>query len=412
MARSRYKLLRYLVVIIPLVLVFVAPFSESLRSWVLGRYQLRWLVSRGNERKQIIRVSNNDSSSSKVRIRLQVNSSKDRPVSDFSFRRLVGNPELSFLDSFAFSDSLQSQSKSDFNVLIPLLDRHSQSRTLIDVDSTIDRILESRLQVKKALSRVVADLKNTTDREWHRHWLEKCAEYHVSTPPCLDGDTIISAWESEKLKLLETGRKKWFEQTGVEILPQNAEISPKGEVDFTFDLGGNEAGSLEVDYNQDPGMSIPTTVEVESSSIKETNQVWDESDLRAPLPLFMFKYHLALVAILAMVFVSIVWFAWPVIVPKQLLPVYKVFKIALREDDYEYWEHAFQRYRFHILQEFRDLRHQYGKPHLTPDFEEVIDYVRNSLTKIYDDDRKRLASAAKLDRVIRTRLRILVALTA
>lgn len=416
MTRTRYKLLRYLVVIVPLTIAFFAPFSEALRWWLLSRYEIRWQSrSDPNDRTQIIAVHNNGSAPlSKARIHLTISSNKLHPVSDFSFARLESGPQISFLDSIAGSDLLAIPAQSDPDKLVAILDSHSATRTLFAVEQTFDRILLSRLQANKQLNKMLSDLQNKNQDfgSWHRVWQQECNEYGVSLVACRQGENLLGAWEISRRDLLEKARKKWSETTGVELLPNNSAFSPSGKVDFTFDLGANESCFLRVYYNPDPAMSISTDVQVLSSSIEKTSQVVEQADLSSPLPLFMFKYHLKILVAFVIILAGCLLFSWPVIRPKQLLPIHKVFKIALSTDDQEYWEHAYQRYRFHVLQQFRDLRKEYNKPDLTAEAEEILDYVRNCLITAYAVEPNELGSEKKLERLIRTRLESLVALPA
>jgi hypothetical protein len=186
-------------------------------------------------------------------------------------------------------------------------------------------------------------------------------------------------------------------------------MMPSGDTNFTFDLGANESCVLKVYYNPDPSMAISAGVEVLSSSVAKTNLVTAPADLKLPLPMFMFEYHLNSLAGMVIIGLAALIFAWPVIRPKQLLPLHKVFKFALRTDDHEYWEHAYQRCRFFVLQQFRDLRNIAGRPDLNPEPEELLDYVRNCLITIYANDPSELGSDRKLERVIRTQIQGLVA---
>jgi hypothetical protein len=379
---------------------------------LLGRYEIRWETKREpNDRTQTITVHNNGTVAlSNVRIHLTVTSNKPDPVADFAFGRPGSGPQVSLFDSIASSESTPIPPPSEQDKLRSVLDPHSDSRTLFAIDHTFDDMLSSRLRGNKQLNGLLPKVAaNRYHSEWHRVLLEECSQHKVSPAICQQGEPIFQGWEIGRRELLEKGRKRWQETIGVKFWSDNGALMPSGNSNFTFDLGGNESCVLKVYYNTDPSMAISAEAEVLSGSVAKTNQVSAPADLNLPLPMFMLQYHLNSVAGLVIIALAALMFAWPVIRPKQLLPIHKVFKIALNTDDHEYWEHAYQRCRFFVLQQFRDLRSIADRPNLNPEPEELLDYVRNCLITVYANDPSELGSDRKLERVIRTQLKFLVA---
>lgn len=412
--RSRYRILRYLIVIVPLALTLFSSFSEPLRSWLLSRYQLRWHVEDRSEERLpvVVTVTNTGSATvSKVRVLLTITSREPRPVADFSFSREAGTPRISFFNSLVDFDSAPSRPASEIEKLMVVLDRHSASRTLFNLEKTFDEILASQLQPKQPLLKLLNDLKKTSPNydDWHRGWLQRCAGYEIPTQNCREADNLLGTWEKTKQDLLVTAQRKWYEATGVALSHKNNQISPTGEVDFTFDLGGNETAVLQIDYDTNPSLVIKTDIAVTSSSISKTNKVTDKFYLTAPLPFFMFKYHFDIFVSIVLLGALIIWFSWPAIVPKQLLSISKVFRVALKEKDEEYWDYALQRHRFHILQKFRNLQIVFKKTDVPVETDEILDHVRDYLIKVYDDDQRKVTDDARLNRVISSALRKYVA---
>ncbi|HJP95599.1 MAG TPA: hypothetical protein VJ875_26865 [Pyrinomonadaceae bacterium] len=348
----------------------------------------------------------------KAHIRLKISSNKPLPVSDFSFTPFSGGPQISFIDSIADTDSLPNPAQSDMDPLLSVLDSHSGTRTLFAIEQALNGVLASRLRKNAKLTKTVDDLQNANYScdEWHRLWPSKCSENKVAPGVCQQGSSVIEAWEVSRRQLIEKARQKWHEGTGVVVLSSDPNLSPSGDMDFTFDVGANESCFLRIDYNRDPSYKIGTSVEVLSSSIATTSEVVDEADLRAPFPLFMLQYHSTAIMVLLLGFSCALFFSWPAIRPKQLLPIDKVFREALRTDDEEYWEHAYQRYRFYVTQQFRDLRDSAHKPNLKPDSEELLDYIRNRLIDAYGTKPGKLRGEKKLKQFVNNELQALVTL--
>ena len=401
-------------VLVPLALTFFSSFSESVQRWLFGGYEIRWQVDKAesDRRTQLITVRNNGSTPLyKAHIHLTIASNKRFPVADFSFARLPNGPQISFFDSLARLDFAPNAAQADLKQLVTALDSHSNPKTLFALEEAYNTILLSSLRANKQLRGTLTDLENTIQNhdDWHSVWPSRCK---VAPAACQQGSSSLEGWEASRLQLLEKGRQKWFESTGVELIPNNSRLSPSGDVDFAFDLGTKESCFLQVHYNPDPSSQISAEVQVLSGSGIGTSEVVDQRDLATPLPLFMFKYHFHYLVAVVLVLIAVLWFSWPVLRPKQLLPIHKVFRHALRTDDQEYWEHAYQRFRFFVNQEFRDLRQAVGKPYLKPESEELLDYVRNSLIKRYGDNPSELVSEKKLKQFISARLEDLVALAA
>lgn len=410
--RSRHKILGYLFVLVPLVLTLFSSFSEPLKSWFIGQYQLRWYVEEIDpERKLLITVSNNGNVPvSRARLHFQIESNKPRPLADISFGRADGTPMVSFFSHLITVDPPVAEPKSG-EQLMAVYDRHSTTRTLFDVEKVFDQMVSANLKAKEPLLKLVAEMENGNVNydDWHQGWLAQCAARGISAPNCQLGYNLLATWEKSKRDLLLKAQKGWYDATGVVLLHKNDQLSPGGEVDLTFDVGANESAVLEIQYNTDPSMEIHPVITFTSSSITQTTRVTDKAYLTAFLPSFMFKYYFWTFACIVGIGAFMIWFAWPAILPKRLLRISHIFRIAIDEQDHEYWDHGLERHRFHILQQFRDTRARFNKQHVDLDNDEVLDYVRSALVKAYKNDKTKLANDRKLNLIIHSAIKMFLA---
>jgi hypothetical protein len=429
MTKTRHRFLGYAVVLIPLVLIFFSPFSESIRQRLLRQYDVRWhLVYDEALRTQTITIRNNgDAAVPDVRIKLNIQTDAPRPLGDFAYAPM-GTPRQSFFDSISNSESLKIWSETDsgkevskdpnpsgLDKLAAVIDEHSTSRNLHTLDQELDGLLVSKLRKETVPAKIVDEFNSISKNcsAWHHILLQKCKDGTYAADLCRRATNIIGAWELSKRDLQEKARSKWYEMTGVRVTNKSSLMSPSGEMDFAVGVRGNETSRLHINYNQDPSISMQTSAQVFSDSVGQITQVKAESDLNMPLLLFLLKYQQGKVALVLFGAVLLLSFAWPEIRPKKLLPVHRVFNLALSTDDHEYWEHAYQRHRFYILQQFRELRQTYGRMDLNPEPEEILDYVRSKLITRHQANPGRpwkIRTEQKLNLFIRTHLKTLVLL--
>lgn len=424
MTKARYKLLKYAVVVVPLALVFFNPFSESLKRRFFNRYDLRWHSADNlKQRIQEITVHNSgDAPAGKIRIHLAMNPRSATSIADFTFTKFKSGKGVSFLDSVASSDLMKSANQPDeMRPVVAALDGQDKDLALYKVEQALDEMGVSKIRSGDASGKALVnvnfgDARSRPKSDWHESIKNDCDNKKYSDTTCQQALDIVAFWKDLKRNLAAQARKSWSDMAGAEVIYPVGELSPSSFADFTFGLEAHETGLLQIKFNPDPEVTVGATADVYSSSAMGfINRVEEKDDVYKPLALFMLKYRFLLLAILLLVAVAVIRFAWPEIRPKQLLPLNRAVYTALITDDHEYWEHIYQRYRFYVLQQFRKYRHLHNKPNLDPQPEELLDYVRAKLTAAHHKNpsrfkAKRLRTEEQLNRFVRARLQTLVIL--
>lgn len=418
-------------VLVPLVLLFFSPFSASVWRQILTRYDVRWHHDYDGEgRVQTITLRNNGYEAVphvlvKLKVRCPAAGPADGPVADVAFAR-SGRPRWSFVESIPVGEAATAWGAARPNGeaatnpapegegnIKAVMDEHSDKRSLYGLDRALDTLLADEMKTSRALRSVADDLEKAAPScsAWHKTLLQGCKNHLYSEEACRRAGEVVQSWEIFKKDLREKSRERWFAATGVRMEHDDRPDSAEEEMNFTLGLGAQESAVLQVNYNPSPSLNVDTEAHVSSGWVGRTNRVENTSDLGAPLFLFLLRYDLWVAAVAFLAVVCGLAFAWPEVRPKKLLPIHKVFKTALATDDHEYWEHAYQRHRFYILQQFRILRKDYERRDLNPDPEFILDYVRSELIKAHyaGGDRWRVfRSEQKLNLFIRTQLKSLV----
>lgn len=406
----RFRIVRYLSALIPFIITIVSPLSQPLYRQFISQYDLRWYTPpEPIDRHQPIALYNGGSAGlPKVMVELDVKADAPGAVMDFDFSAMRIGPSTSFLNTLVDSDALTGLSQPEKDKIATIVDEHSPSRSLYAIDKALDDSLMLKLKTNKAFSSITDELQKTTNscNAWHGYWLKKCGANQLPGSICSQVDKILENWEWTKRGLYGAAAKRWRELTGVTAMLPSGQISSVGKTFFTLSLSSGESGSLMVDYGPDPVKSV--AIKVSSNVIENAFRVDKLSDLRkSPLLIFAKNHILVTSIILLSVFLSILG-VWHVIKPNKLRPTYRIFNLALQTNNYEFWEHAYQRHRYFILQRFRHFRDLFNKRNLNLDAEEVLDFVRASLVNRYKLNNQLYKNENTLNRYIRSQVRFLV----
>jgi hypothetical protein len=87
-----------------------------------------------------------------------------------------------------------------------------------------------------------------------------------------------------------------------------------------------------------------------------------------------------------------------------LLKTHKLFNLAIRTREHEYWEMALQRQRYFIVENFAALRVVLGRTSVERTTEQLLDYIRAQLTRVA----RYYPNEKELQEFIRAQLRFLV----
>lgn len=405
----RFRIVRYLSALIPFVIAIASPLSEPLKRQFFSQYDLRWYTPpKPVDRRQTIAVHNAGSAGiPKVIVELDVDAPSPGAISDFYFSPIGAEPQTSFLNTLAVSDGLGKLSQMEKDKINAVVDEHSGSRSLRNLEMVLDENLRSQFKAR-AFSREADDLQQAgVDCDaWHKHWLQKCRPSKATNATCSEVNKLLETWEQSKRSLYSGASEKWRESTGVSVVLPPSEVSSAVKTFFTLPLSAGESGFLLVNYGPDPVRSISTNVS--SSTLNKAFRVDDLNDLRASPLLIFLKKHPILTLIFAVAFTLSLLVVWHVIKPYKLRPIHRIFNLALQTRDHEFWEHANQRHRYYILHQFRYFRELFDKPNLNLDAEEVLDFVRTALSSRYKFNKQLYRNEKALNRYIRSQIRFLV----
>jgi|GEM_PF-2529017 len=404
----RLKIVRYTVFLGSTISLLLPFFSEYVRQKTLQRYDLRWhqeLDTRS--RIQTIAVRNAGSQpKGNLVLDIDLGPNKSGVISDFEASLSDRKPYTSFMEavtkgSFALETLVLKSPERDR--IIQAVDRHSSSRNLDDLDKIFDDILEERLAAL-AGSKILNYFHqtNTPPANWHDIWHQKCGVTKPSSD-CSKVDAILADWERSKQGFLNQALFKWHEATDLRLEPESEGLSPNGRVSVTLSLAAGEARFLRFHYSHNPASALTV---LRSTTGEQTVQVRKPSDLFSTPVSILFDLHPNLKIFLGLIFLILVLLS-PFLVPVQLLPIHRVFNIALETEDYEFWQQALDRYRFFILQQFRELRRIFN-PELVADPEEIMDFVRNGLTIVHKSNGLGFRNIRDLNAFIHDELRDLV----
>jgi hypothetical protein len=375
----RWRILKSVAVIFPLMVVLGSPFLDPIRRRLLNRSDLRLFTTNDStDRTQTIVIHNaGDVGLSKVFIGINVSREIERPVSDFFFASHESVPFTSFVETLAHSETWTRLPPADREKVGVIADDHSNIRTLYDLDQAFDSILIGKLQTNKSLASAVADLRATHGSydDWHYVWLKGC-EYNPSpNPACRQVDNALAEWEYTKRNLQMDAFKRWHEVTGVEIIPPSRRLSPNGMVYFVLPLGPDESGFVRIRYGPN---SMPLSEPVIfSNPERKITRMNGERDLFASSLWIFGRYYPLLTLFWVVLIVACLRLVWPVIRPPALLPTYGVFNLALKTNDPNHWELASQRYKFYIFRVYRRLWARFKQTDVAHSPEEMFDFIRS-----------------------------------
>lgn len=375
----RWKILKSIAVIFPLMVVLASPFLDPIRRRLLNRSDLRLFTTNDStDRTQTIVIHNaGDVGLSKVFIGVNVPRNIERPISDFLFASDESVPFTSFVETLAHSDAWTHLPTPDRDKIGVIADDHSSIRTLYKLDQAFDSILIGRLQADRSLTSAVSDLRVTSGSydDWHYIWLKGCEFNPLPNPACRRVDNALMDWEYTKRSVQMDAFKRWHEMTGVEIIPGGRRLSPNGVVYFALPLGPDESAFLRIRYGPN---SLPLSEPfIFSNPERKITRMDGERDLFAS-SLWIFGRYYPLLSFFWMVLIAAcLRLAWPVIRPPALLPSYGVFNLALKTNDPNHWELASQRYKFHIFRVYRRLWARFKQTDVEHSPEEMFDFIKS-----------------------------------
>ncbi|MBV9209917.1 MAG: hypothetical protein JOZ52_04780 [Acidobacteria bacterium] len=377
------------------------------------RYDLRWRMSDEKADKiQTIAVHNcRQEGVKKIFIDLDVASGS---VADFDFATVNEKARTSFIDTLSDAAAAPPLSADEVDQLIPLVDKRANTRDLCLLDKTLDAFLLHQLQTDHVTSGLAQTLTNggsNTDN-WYASLSDQCFGEKAATNACDKIKSLFFTWERARGIFREAAFKNWHDKTGVAVYPDGNQLALSGKVLFSLDLEPKESAYLRIRYNNDPKLRTQAKANVSAGPDKSIVQVQDAADLDiSPLRYFI-KSNGFLLLILSGVLLLFLRFSYPVLIPLSLVPIQKVFKIAVTTDDQDFWEHAYQRYRFYVWQQFRDLQIRHSKPKVKFETEELLDHIRDKMTVHYRKKPRQLirciATQKKLNAYIRDQLLPLV----
>lgn len=406
----KFRIVRYLAALIPFIITLISPLSEPLYRQFIGQYDLRWHTpSEPLDRHQPIALYNGGSAElPKVLVELDVKADAPGAVMDFNYSPLETGPGASYLNTLIDADALVKLSPPEKDKIAAILDEHSATRSLQAIDKALDDAFVQRLQANKDYSQIVNELQTEGGgcNGWHGYSQKQCAINKWPSAICSEVDKSLGTWELTKRGLYGIASKRWQEITGVTALLPPGQTSSLGKTFFTLPLNPGESGFLVIDYGSEPVKSV--AINVASNTVQKAFKVDKLEDLRKSPLLIYAKSHTFLTFILLVSFLLSVLGIWHVIKPNRLRPTYRVFNLALQTNNHEFWEHAYQRHRYFILQRFRYFRDLFNKRNLNLDAEEILDFVRASLVNRYRQNKRLYKSEKALNNYIRSQLRFLV----
>lgn len=404
----RWKILKTLVVLFPLIVAFSSPFLEPIKRRILNGSDLRAYLSQDTVyRTQTLALHNaGEANLSKVIVEFDIPNNVDKPIADFYYGSSYAAPPTSFVETFAHSDAWTHLPKGEMETVAAIADDHSSSRTLYNLDQALDNNLLAELRMDKALAKTLAAQSSGSYDDWHLFWKRQCEARKYSESQCRPTNETLESWESTKRNLQMDALKRWYETTGVALIPPSRQLSSNGQVYFSFALGPEQSGYLTVVYGPNPmPMSTPTIISIPERMI---TPVQNRAELSASSLWIFWHYYPVLTIFWGVTIFVCIWIVWPVIRPLSLLPTYKVFNLALKTDDPEHWEMASQRHKFHVYGVYRELWSRFKGTDIEHSPEEMFDYIKSCCKA---EKKKRLfANEIALNKFIRVELRKLVRL--
>ncbi len=342
---------------------------------------------------------------SNILVEVAIPPNAGKSVSDFNYSTFASTPGTSFLDTLTSPAVLAELERPVSDKILELADEHSNARALYAVDQVLDENLVTKLQTSKAPSPVVDAIRQK--RGNHTLWMQTCDGRKAASPQCAPTAAVFRDWESRKRNFQVAACNKWREATGIKVMPASTNLSPNRNLFFNFSLAQNESAILNIQYGPDALNSINT--KTSSAVAEQSTQVSDPKDLGAPTWRVFAKYYPRLALSYAGAVLFGLVFAWPWLKPHNLLPIHKLFNFAVKTNDYEVWELAFRRHRYVIQQQFRGLRSELEKEHLSVSPEELFDFLRYRLRATLGQHSTKFKSEEDLNRFIHRELRQLVA---
>jgi hypothetical protein len=399
------KLVRYSVLLMSIVGIVLPLISVSIRKETLDRYNLRWHQAFNEQtRMQTIRVRNaGDERSGKLIV--EVVADKPGLFGDIETASSEANPSVSLLkvagSSCLTSDCKAIFSQSEREQLARAADTNDHA-AIADIETVFDEILFERLRTagsKKIAVGLFGDGPFNTEGV-HRHWHEQCKE-RAEQIECRKVDSVILDWELAKQAYYTEMLETWGRSAGVAFA--NIQKNPNSGFALIFQLDPGEVRIVKVHYSHLSGKALPSVV---SNTGDQTTLVANSNDLFSTWISFFWTLHPHITILIAVAILALLPFM-RFFVPLHLISTKRLFDVAVRNDDYQFWKEALERHRFYILQQYREVKKSLN-PNLVMDSEEVIDYVRSRMTDQFKSGRLPMTTQTHLDMFIRSELEDLV----
>ncbi len=354
-------------------------------------------------RVQTVEVRNTGSEA-KNKLLIQLNPKAAGMITEFESSSFNEGPYFPLFDALASAcsspDSSLVLNETERDRIRKVADKHTLDHTLNELDRVFDDMLLERLHSSKITPKSLEYLRRIDGTEhWHEHWKKRCQNTSTDSD-CSKVDSVIGNWEHAKSVVYDETMRKWQQAADITLEPSENQLFDNGKISMILALSPGETRFLRFHYSHNP---VAFSSSLQSNPGEHTTLFADSNYLFSTPARILLHLHPNIISFIPLALVVLFSFL-PYAMPAQLLTNRKLVKLALQTDDYEFWKQALDRYRFYVLQEFRELRRIYNQT-LQMDAEEVMDYVRSRLTLGYDGGRLRLG---KLDEFISDELRTML----
>lgn len=374
----KFKVFKFTIAILSTILLLISPVADFLKTETLRRYDLRWYQEDDDATLTQTIVVRNAGVEPKDNLVLDLNfdSNASRVLADFDVASDENGPVEKFFDTVARTgsgESVTSLTADETTRVSQLLDRHFNDRKLNYLDGVFDDILKSRMEAANGLNALkYLATNNHTTENWHAQWSNRCSENR--SDDCGPVDTVLAGWEKARNAFRNSVLQNWKERTGVSIASNSDHLSTDKKLSMLLSLAPGEQRIFKFHYAQNPGNIIAA---FRSMKGEQTHLLADRQSVYASfvgllLNLYPFLYLLVFVLlVLLLVFGDL-------LIPLQIIPIYRVFNFALKSEDEDYWKHAFERHRYFIFRQFRMFQDtEAARAELTE--QQVLDHIRDWL---------------------------------
>lgn len=400
------KVITYALVLITFLAAFLSSYSNPIERWLFNRYSLRWHVKNDeSNRVQTIALYNSaDTTSPKVRLRVDVPPDTSHAILDFEYGTYETGGGTSFFETISRVDSLKNLPGSDANRFAAVADEHATTKDLSALDTVLDESFIQELRDRKVADDVITGVQSRINAA--RHIPRPCRKNDSTYQHCMAVEGAVGRLELSRSTLQAEGVAKWWELAGVRVTPPDGMLSPRGTMYFDLSLGAGEAGFLRLRRGPYTLKNSETALlPVEGKHITKVDSV---ADLRLPAWQLLLSYYPRFAIPVLALIILFLWLARDKLVPIRLRSTHRVFNLALRTDEHDTWEVALQRHRSYILFSFWLLCKDFGKnASIGPD--EVLSFIRFRLHYRSIGRRKGYKNEGQLNGAIRSDLKLLAA---